>query len=765
LFEGELFVPGFPEGARDLGSCDVRDSQGKRQHLTDNEGLHAACTNSPKLINQLLQPDVAQQRSASASAAAPTAGAGFEGLGTGLAGATVDSAPPDPNLTVGPNHVVEIVNEQIAVFSKTGAVLMAPKNTNTVWSGFGGGCQTNNDGDATVKYDRAADRWIVSQFSVSTTPYLQCVAVSTSGDPTGSYNRYAFQYSNFPDYPKLAVWPDAYYTTFNMFSGNTFAGGKVCAYDRASMIAGTGASQQCFDISTDGGLLASDLDGATPPPPGSPNYVLAFGTSSLRMWKFHVDWANPSQSTLTGPTVIPVAAFTAACNGGGTCIPQSGTNNKLDSLADRLMYRLAYRNFGDHESLVVNHSVTTNNNRVGVRWYELRAPGATPVVYQQSTFAPDTSNYRWMGSIAMDANGNMALGYSISSSTTRPSIAYTGRLATDAVNTMQAETTLFTGTGSQTGGLHRWGDYTSMAIDPSDDCTFWYVNEYLSANGSFNWHTRIGSFKFPSCSAAPPVVGDFLIGISPSTGTVPQVGGGSASYTLTVTDRGGAGETVDLTMTALGAGLSASGVPASLSVPANGSASATLIITDDGTAAPGTTSFTVTGNNSAASITHTVNGSFSVTPPPPPNLFTNPGFETGNTSGWNQTGSVAVVGGGHSGSFSAQVGSTGPFNGDSTVYQDIAVPAGGATLTFWVKRTCTDTITYDWQRAQIRNTSNTVLATIFNTCTTDSSWTQVSYSLASYANQTIRVTFLAHDDNWSSPPDPTYMLVDDVSAQ
>jgi hypothetical protein len=198
-----------------------------------------------------------------------------------------------------------------------------------------------------------------------------------------------------------------------------------------------------------------------------------------------------------------VTAFSAACSGGGTCIPQPGTSQKLDSLADRLMYRLAYRNFGSYESLVVNHSVAVGSGRsktqtVGVRWYELRNPNATPTVFQQGTFAPD-SIFRWMGSIAMDKVGNMALGYSASSTSVAPSIRYTGRLVTDPPGTMQTETVIQAGGGSQLRNLNRWGDYSSMAVDPSDDCTFWYTTEYLKANGTFNWSTKIASFKFPSC--------------------------------------------------------------------------------------------------------------------------------------------------------------------------------------------------------------------------------------------------------------------------
>jgi hypothetical protein len=274
--------------------------------------------------------------------------------------------------------------------------------------------------------------------------------------------------------------------------------------DRTKMLAGDPtATQQCFQLSTSyGGLLPSDLDGTTAPPAGSPNFFMNFGANSLNLWKFHVDFANSANTTFTGPTKITVAAFNAACSGGGTCIPQPSTTNKLDSLADRLMFRLAYRNRGGVESLVVNHSVavgTSKNSVTSVRWYEIRTPNGTPTVYQQGTLSTSDGIHRWMGSIAMDKQGNIALGYSASSSSVKPSIRYTGRLATDALGTMQAENIIQAGGGSQTGALHRWGDYSAMTVDPVDDCTFWYTNEYLKANGSFNWSTRIASFKFPGC--------------------------------------------------------------------------------------------------------------------------------------------------------------------------------------------------------------------------------------------------------------------------
>ena len=457
------------------------------------------------------QTDGAIQSFADRGTFAPTTlVSSVDGVGNGFSGPqgsfTVNSAPPDTNGAVGATQYVQIVNSGFAVFSKsTKAVVYGPVPSSSLWAGFGGGCQTNNDGDATVVYDKAAGRWVISQFSVTTTPYLQCVAVSQTSDATGPYNRYAFSYGTtaFPDYPKTGVWPDGYYTTFNIFNGNTFGGAKLCAYDRTAMLSGAAATQQCFQLSTSfGGVLPADLDGSTAPPAGSPNYMVNFGSNSLNLWKFHADFATPANATLTGPTNIPVAAFSAAC-GGGTCIPQSGVTQKLDSLADRLMYRLAYRNFGTNESLVVSQSVKIGTNRknpyTGVRWYELRNPGGTPAVYQQSSFSPDT-DYRWMPSIAMDKQGNMALGYSVSSGSIPPAIRYTGRLAGDPLNTMQAEASIIEGGGSQTGSnLARWGDYATMTIDPTDDCTFWYTTEYLKANGAFNWSTRIGSFKFAGC--------------------------------------------------------------------------------------------------------------------------------------------------------------------------------------------------------------------------------------------------------------------------
>jgi len=451
------------------------------------------------------QPDTVVQLQ-SGPLVGTAAGVGFAGVGNGDYGFAPDAAPPDTNMAVGPTQVVQWVNESFAVFGKTGALLKGPTAGNTLWAGFGGGCEANNDGDPIVQYDKANDRWILTQFSVSTTPYLQCVAVSTSGDATGTYNRYAFAYANqFPDYPKMGVWPDGYYITYNIFNnGQTFAGSKLCAFDGAAMRAGTSATQQCFQLSSSfGGVLPADLDGSTAPPAGAPMPFVNYGSNSLNLWRMHVDFSTPANTSLTGPTTIAVAAFTPAC-GGGACIPQPSTRQRLDSLADRVMYRFAYRNFGTHESAVVNQSVKVSGNKKnevdGVRWYELRSlTSGTPTVFQQGSFAPDSTS-RWMGSIAMDKLGDVALGYSASSSSVFPGIRYTGRLATDAIGTMQTENVLKAGGGSQLPNLGRWGDYSAMRIDPSDDCTFWYTTQYLKSSGTFNWSTWIASFRFPGCS-------------------------------------------------------------------------------------------------------------------------------------------------------------------------------------------------------------------------------------------------------------------------
>jgi hypothetical protein len=431
---------------------------------------------------------------------------GFAGLGIGLGSYTPRAVPPDPVGTVGPNHFAEWVNVDFAVFDKAGKLLAGfPKSGNAVWAGFGGYCETTNRGDPMVKYDQLADRWVLSQFAYtnsSTGPFFQCIAVSTSSDPTGSYYRYAFQYDSFNDYGKLGLWPNAYFMTFNMF-GPVSTGPRVCAYDRQAMLAGRTATSQCKQLtfSDSGTLLPVDLDGKTLPPAGSPGYFMSFTYNALKVFKYTVDFVNPANTKFEAASSIPIAAFTRPCNGSNGCIPQPNTAVRLDTLSDRLMYRLAYRQFPTYGAMVTNH-VVQGTSAAGIRWYEIRVnnDGAfTPTLFQQGTFAPDSNN-RFMGSIAMDKNGNIAAGYTVSSNSAFPSIAVATRTPTDPAGTLGNETMAVSGTASQI-TYTRWGDYTNMAIDPKDDCTFWYTGEYMKNSGSVSWSTYIAKFSMPNCTA------------------------------------------------------------------------------------------------------------------------------------------------------------------------------------------------------------------------------------------------------------------------
>ncbi|HUP27635.1 MAG TPA: hypothetical protein VM409_04305, partial [Chloroflexia bacterium] len=322
--------------------------------------------------------------------------------------------PPDTNGDVGPNHFVQWVNLSYQIWDKNGNTLLAATNGNTLWSGFGGPCETRNDGDPVVLYDPIANRWLMSQFTAAN-PYGECIAISTTADPTGSYYRYFFQFSTtvFYDYPHLGVWPDGYYMGANRFSGNTYSGGAAVVFNRSKMLVGQPATFQAFNVSsTYGTLLPSDLDGANQPPAGSPNFFASKGSSTLNIFKFHVDWTTPANSTFTGPTSLTVAAYTQLCTTTRNCVPQPSTTVRLDGLGDRLMHRLAYRRFSDgHESLVATHNVAVGSGQAAVRWYEVRSPNSSPVIYQQGTYAPDATN-RWLGSIAMDGSGNIGMVYS-----------------------------------------------------------------------------------------------------------------------------------------------------------------------------------------------------------------------------------------------------------------------------------------------------------------------------------------------------------------
>jgi len=551
------------------------------------------------------------------------AGARLAGEQSPLFGGIVQDGyiPSDANIAVGPNHIVQVVNSEIAVFSKSGTMELGyPKKLGSLWSALGGGCAINNAGDPIVQYDRLADRWLVTQLGSLRSPYSECFAVSQSGDPAGAYYLYSYSFgSNLNDYPKFGVWPtnsnSAYFGTYNLFAnGAAFAGAALCAYDRQAMLSGASSPVQICYMVSDGGYVPSDLDGATAPSDGESGYFLNFNSlSSLGLYSLTPNFANPGNSIFTGPTNLAVTAFQEAC-GGGTCIPQPSTSEKLDSLGDRLMYRLAYRKFGDHEAMVVNHSVNAGTS-VGVRWYELRAttPGAFGV-FQQGTFAPDSSN-RWMGSMAMDQTGNIALGYSRSSGSSGdyPSIYVTGRVPGDPAGEMEAETALHVGNGSQT-GYSRWGDYSAMWIDPSDDCTFWYTNQYYPQTASYNWYTFIGSFKFNSCgSTASP---DFSLSESPSPITVHA--GASNSGSVTVTSLNGFNSAVGLSTTcpATGATITCTLSPTTVT-PATGSPAPSTLMVAAAANAGGTYSYTITGMSSSPSLSHTTTFSVSVLTPAP----------------------------------------------------------------------------------------------------------------------------------------------------
>jgi hypothetical protein len=476
--------------------------------------------------------------------AMPTPILTFDGINQ--AGGCGGCLPPDTNGEVGPNHYIQTVNSSFAIWDKNGTVVQTPRAINTLFSGFGGACQTQNSGDPTVNYDQFADRWVISQFT-SSSPYYQCVAVSTSGDPTGTYNRYAFFESNTAlyDYPKISVWPDGYYMTANVFAGaSSFSNPSIIAFNRAQMLTGAAATAQEFNPgSFYSNLLAADVDGSNLPPAGAPETIAsAAGNNTLiHFWKLHLDWATPANSSLTGPTNLTAAPWDPdLCGGSRSCIPQPTTARGLDSLGDHLMYRLSYRNFGDHESLVANESVDENGaDHAAIRWYEFRNISTTPTIYQQGTYAPDAT-HRWMGSIATDRDGNIAVGYSTSSSSVFPSISYAGRLSSDPLGTLaQGETTMFAGSGSQTSTSGRWGDYSDMTVDPSDDCTFWFTSEYYSATATSSWKTRIGKFKFPTCGSTTPTAtatGTPPTATMTATATATQVPlAACANYTVTST--------------------------------------------------------------------------------------------------------------------------------------------------------------------------------------------------------------------------------------
>jgi len=510
---------------------------------------------SKALSPETKQPDQVLQQF-SGPLVSTIGGLDIAGLGEDFPGFAPSVIPPDTNASVGTTQVVETVNLDYVVFNKnTGAVAPGGGATalTSLFASAGDACggvpsvagDSDIQFDPIVKFDQLAQRWVITfaasdvdALSNPAPPFLQCIAVSKTADATGTYNIFVHDVgflggaANSPainDFPKLGVWPDAYYFSWNEFSSSgtePFLGAAMCAFPRPAP-----SSAVCFDATTTPlhfSLLPSDLDGATSapgstslPPTGSPNFFIGNldRVHGFDLWKFHVDFTTTSNSTFTGPTFITVSPYNLPCGGtGATCVPQpGGDGTQLDTLGDDLMFRNAYRNFARpspaHESIVLSHSIaetTSGSCGVAVRWYEIRSPNGTPTVFQQGTFSPDNS-CRWMPSIGADRKGNIAMGYSVSDAVSvHPSIRYTGRTTSDAAGTMETEKTVVVGTGSQEGsgvfpGLTRWGDYSSMAIDPTDDCTFWYAQEYMkisnpSGNPFAAWSTRLASFQFASAA-------------------------------------------------------------------------------------------------------------------------------------------------------------------------------------------------------------------------------------------------------------------------
>ena len=510
--------------------------------------------------------------------------ASFDGLGFGFDGPQGPfrgGNPSDNSLAVGPDHIVQIVNTRMAIFTKkgkkfdtTGKVLYGSTPTNNVFKGFGGTCEQRNNGDAVVRYDQLAERWLIvmpifsrepyradqkasttskdpAQVSVigiagqpgaavplfqpprdTTTPqrgggrggappqqptgpqggYSMCYAVSTSSDPMGSYYRYEFLRPLFPDYPRPAIWPDGYYlpssTSDNRISDSVATQKHACVVERDKLLRGEPATEQCLIVENTNFLNNADLDGKDLPPAGAPNIMMAaggrqldslFADSVINVWQLHVDWKDPSKTTLSPVQRVPVAPYHYLCNGQLTnCVPQPGTDRHLDGQGDKLMARLGYRRHGNVESIVATHSVNSSVGGGGVRWYEFTVNKDRSVALrQQGTFAPD-SQYRWMASAAIDKQGNIGIGYSFGGTPFFAGQRFAARLANDPLGQLSFhESVLAEGAAAQLNTL-RWEDYTQTAIDPSDDCTIWYVGDYLKA-GATSYSSRIGAFRIPGC--------------------------------------------------------------------------------------------------------------------------------------------------------------------------------------------------------------------------------------------------------------------------
>ena len=427
---------------------------------------------------------------------APEVGVNFEGSSDDDNAAVLGFrvVPPDTDGDVGPNHYFQWINSILEIYDKDGNTLVGPVAGNTVFSGFGGICEATNNGDPIVIYDELADRWNISQFALDfdNNTYSMCVAVSTTPDPTGTYNRYEFSFANdFPDYPKLGVWGDSYTMTTRHFrDAAAFVGVFASAMDRTAMLNGDPATIVTFFITAAGdGHLPADADNAVSGPAifgghGSDN------DNTFELWELDVDWSNPGAATFSSIPGVGIAPFTEAAF---SSVVDQPNGQLLDALGGFTMHRMNVRDFGTHVSMVANHTVITDPGVHGVRWYEFRNTGSGWTNYQEGTYSPDSDD-RWMGSISINASGDIALGYSRSSTAMFPSIYVTGQTADQSGSGVMnvAETEIFSGSGSQT-GASRWGDYSMMSVDPVDG-SFWYTAEYYAETNSFDFKTRIANF-------------------------------------------------------------------------------------------------------------------------------------------------------------------------------------------------------------------------------------------------------------------------------
>jgi len=594
-----------------------------------------------------------------------TLGLSFDGLGASFAVKPfqVSTTPPDMSGAVGLTQYVQFVNGGLAVFNKAdGQLLAGPMPLSMLWrdTKVGGPCSQIDSGDPIVQYDKLANRWLITQFAIVDDrkgPYFECMAVSKTSDATGKF--FLFQQSFqknpdsppgpnnppiFNDFPKFGIMPDAYYASYNTFTSadptdpNFMATGELaCAYDRTAMLNGDQTPAVCiplpfFTVGVDTTLLPADLDGTTLPPAGTPGYYLGidFSTSSLDIYRFRPDFKNHGNSTFdTRDTRIVIAPtpgvdnfFQVCFDLGVNCITQpagqDGTTNTLDALSDRPSYRFAYRNFGDHESFVLTHTVEgvaqDTNEPTDVAWWELRKTGnANPVIFQDHanfdrTPGPGANINRWLGSVAMDKIGNMLMGYSISAGTDQndstiqihPSIGLAGRSVTDPVGTTKVldapgEVVVAGGGSILTQGEHRWGDYSQMTVDPVDDCTFWYTNEYITADTKDNfplWSTRILNAKFPTCASTP----DFSI--LPNPGSRSLVLGTSTTYTVNVSAMNGFAGNVALSTSALPAGVTGTFDTTTI----NGSGSSTLTVSAPSSINAADISINITGTSGTKTL-------------------------------------------------------------------------------------------------------------------------------------------------------------------